>query len=79
MRHIVAFAKIPATMEFLSDFIEQTERKIVIFHHHIDVGEILVDECKKKFPDVPVIHIVSVTIRKYGTQKLQNLTIPQAR
>lgn len=41
MRHITGLAKIPATMEFLDTFIEETDRKIVVFVHHKDVGQIL--------------------------------------
>ena len=42
MRHIVGLAKIPATLGFIQEFIEDTEKKIVIFVHHKDVGELMV-------------------------------------
>ncbi|MGH2575857.1 MAG: SNF2-related protein, partial [Ignavibacteria bacterium] len=38
MRHITGLAKIPATLGFVEEFIEDTERKLVIFVHHKDVG-----------------------------------------
>lgn len=41
MRHITGLAKIPATLTFLEEFIEETERKMVVFVHHKDVGEML--------------------------------------
>lgn len=39
MRHITGLAKIPATLSFVESFVEDTERKLVIFVHHKDVGE----------------------------------------
>jgi len=47
MRHLVALAKIPATMEYVDEFVEDTDRKLVIFAHHKDVQFILHEECKK--------------------------------
>jgi len=41
MRHIVGLAKIPATLGFCEEFIEDTDKKLVIFVHHKDVGELL--------------------------------------
>lgn len=41
MRHITGLAKIPSTVEFVNDHVRETGRKIVIFVHHKDVGEIL--------------------------------------
>lgn len=42
--HITGLAKISPIMEYLDEFLEaesDSERKIAIFHHHIDVGDIL--------------------------------------
>jgi SNF2 family DNA or RNA helicase len=44
MRHITGLAKIPNTIEFTKEFLEETERKLVIFVHHKDVGQILLDQ-----------------------------------
>lgn len=49
MRHITGLAKVPSTMDWLEEFVEETERKVVVFVHHKDVGEILLRECQKKF------------------------------
>lgn len=49
MRHITGLAKIPQTIEFVKEFIEETGRKIVIFVHHKDVGILLYDELRKEF------------------------------
>ena len=38
MRHITGLAKIPATLGFVEEFIEETNKKLVIFVHHKDVG-----------------------------------------
>jgi len=37
MRHIVGLAKIPATLTFIEEYVEDTERKLVVFTHHKDV------------------------------------------
>lgn len=49
MRHITGLAKIPATIEFAEEFIEETNRKLTIFVHHKDVGELIYRDCEKKF------------------------------
>jgi len=60
MRHLVAVAKIPATLEYVDEFIEDTDRKICVFAHHKDVQEILYEELKQKYdseksePRIPV-------------------------
>lgn len=42
MRHITGLAKIPATLGFVEEFIEETNKnKLVIFVHHKDVGHIM--------------------------------------
>ena len=41
MKHIVGLAKIPATLAFVEEFIEDSENKLVIFVHHKDVGQIM--------------------------------------
>ena len=51
MRHLVALAKIPATMEYVAEFVENTDRKIVVFAHHKDVQAILFEEIKTAHGD----------------------------
>jgi len=41
MRHITGLAKIPATLTFMEQFLEDTDRKMVIFVHHKDVGQLM--------------------------------------
>uniref|UniRef100_A0A6M3LCF4 Putative helicase n=1 Tax=viral metagenome TaxID=1070528 RepID=A0A6M3LCF4_9ZZZZ len=47
MRHIIGLAKIPTTIEWCQDFIEETERKLVVFVHHKDVGALILDQLKE--------------------------------
>lgn len=49
MRHITGLAKIPATMGFVEEFIENTNKKLVIFVHHKDVGELIYSELVKLY------------------------------
>jgi SNF2 family DNA or RNA helicase len=49
MRHITGLAKIPATEAYVEGFHESTDRKLVIFVHHIDVGDILFQNLQEKY------------------------------
>jgi len=42
MRHITGLAKIPATLGFIETFVEDTTRKLVVFVHHVDVGQLMI-------------------------------------
>lgn len=59
MRHILGLAKIPSTMEFVEEFIEETDRKLIIGGHHKDVCEILYRKCVDlgKDESIPVLKI----------------------
>lgn len=46
MRHILGLAKIPSTVEWVEEFLEETDRHLVIGVHHKDVGQILVNQLK---------------------------------
>lgn len=41
MRHLTGIAKVEPVIDYVTDFIESTDRKIVIFCHHKDVGAAL--------------------------------------
>jgi SNF2 family DNA or RNA helicase len=41
MRHLTGLAKVDPCVEFLQDFIEETDRKIVVFLHHKKVAALL--------------------------------------
>lgn len=60
MRHITGLAKIPATISFIEDFVEETDKKLVIFVHHKDVGQILFDKVKEQFGnEIPVMKLTA--------------------
>ncbi len=51
MRHITGLAKIPATLGFIEEFIDNTDKKLVVFVHHKDVGQLMFDalrDCNQK-------------------------------
>lgn len=75
MRHLSGLAKIPATETFVEDFIESTDRKLVIFHHHVDVGFILYEKLKKRFGEqIPVYQLTSElsSIERFNLQEIFN-------
>lgn len=41
MRHICGVAKIPATLSYLEDFVEEADDKVCVFVHHKDVGQLM--------------------------------------
>lgn len=51
MRHIIGLSKIPDCVDYVSEFLISTERKICIFVHHKDVAEILIQELNKWLAD----------------------------
>lgn len=58
MRRLVALAKISATLEYVDEFVEDTDRKLCVFAHHKDVQEILFTDIKEKYGDqFPVLQI----------------------
>lgn len=58
MRHITGLAKIPATVEYVADFVENTGRKFTVFVHHKDVGELIYRELQDKL-DIPVFRLTA--------------------
>lgn len=46
MRQIVGISKVPTTVEFVQEFLEDTERKIVVFVHHKKCGELILEQLK---------------------------------
>ncbi len=53
MRHITGFAKVLPTVEYVTEYLESKngDAKIVLFHHHEDVGELLNTSIEKYFPN----------------------------
>lgn len=60
MRHLTGLAKIPTTMEFVDEFIESNDKKLVIFVHHQDVGSIIYQQLKDEYSnDINILKISS--------------------
>ena len=60
MRHLVALAKVPATLEYVDEFVEDTDRKLVIFAHHKDVQQSLFDELTSRYgEEIPVLQLTA--------------------
>lgn len=63
LRHITGLAKINPILEYVDEFLGNEGKKLAIFHHHIDVGEILRMHLEKR--GIKFVHIVST----YDTPK----------
>jgi hypothetical protein len=75
MRHLVALAKIPATLEYVDEFVENTELKLVVFAHHKDVQALLYDELNTTHgKDIPILKLTSEMdgASRFETQELFN-------
>jgi len=46
MRQIIGIAKVPSTVELIQEFLEETDRKLVIFVHHKKCGEMIFEQMK---------------------------------
>ncbi len=46
MRHLTGLSKIEGTAEFIEDFLDDNDRKLTIFTHHIDVATLLFEAVK---------------------------------
>jgi SNF2 family DNA or RNA helicase len=46
MRQIVGIAKVPTTVEFAQEFLEETDRKLAIFVHHKQCGKLILEQMK---------------------------------
>ena len=58
LRHITGLAKVEASLEFISEFLENNDRKIGIYVHHDDVGMLLNEQlvriCKERNEPAPI-------------------------
>src|SRR6266850_726185 len=81
MRHILGLAKIPTTIEFVEEFLEETDRKIIIGVHHLDVGKIMVDQLKRlevvRNERIPIMQITGGATNTFEIQEEFN-KIPRA-
>lgn len=71
MRKLVGLAKIPATMDYIEEFVEDTDRKLIVFAHHVEVQQTLYDEIKAIYGNqMPVFAITADTkpLERYQIQ-----------
>lgn len=75
MRHLTGLAKIPTTMEFVDEFVESNDRKLVVFVHHQDVGQLIYTQLKEAYgDDINILQITSAMSGedRFNTQELFN-------
>jgi SNF2 family DNA or RNA helicase len=79
MRHLTGLAKIQPVVEYLSDFLTETDRKIIIFTHHKDVVSILkeklealLQELKLDFPILEIKSEMSIQERNKSVLNFQD-------
>jgi hypothetical protein len=59
-------------LEYVDEFVEDTDRKIVVFAHHQDVQAILYEECRTKYAkEMPVLQFVA-GMDSYTVDSIQN-------
>lgn len=69
MRHICGLAKIPATLGYLEEFIDDTDKKIVVFVHHKDVGQLMYEALLNTDGNTnPDFYELAVTIKEEGVK-----------
>ncbi len=76
MRHVTGLAKIPATLSFIEEFVEDTDRKLVVFTHHKDVMDLmyraLTNTDKESNPEwyelALAIEEAGVVVMQYGSK-----------
>jgi hypothetical protein len=60
MRHLVALAKIDATLEYVEEFMDETDKKLCVFAHHRDVQDFLFEALTEKYgKEMPVYKFVA--------------------
>lgn len=59
MRQIVGISKVPTTVELAQDFLEETDRKLVIFVHHKECARLILSQmqqfCREKRLSQPLV------------------------
>lgn len=75
MRHITGLAKIPATLGFIEEFVDDTDKKLVVFVHHKDVGMLMygaltnTDETTNPHHELAkLLKEKNVIVLKYGSE-----------
>jgi SWI/SNF-related matrix-associated actin-dependent regulator 1 of chromatin subfamily A len=61
MRHLTGLAKIDPCIDNVMEFLGSTERKMTIFHHHTDVGDILEEKLTKVLLELGLARPLRIT------------------
>jgi SNF2 family DNA or RNA helicase len=77
LRHITGLSKIEPSIEYINEFIENGGEKIVLFHHHIDVGDVLV--AKLNEAGISNIRIISADNSETRLDKIDKFKIGDAK
>ena len=82
LRHITGLAKVEPVIEYIDEFLQSENgsgEKITIFHHHIDVGDVLSIKLEELFPG-STIRIVSADDSSKRQEKIDEFrTNPEKR
>jgi len=69
MRHVTGLAKIPATLSFIEEFVETTDKKLVVFVHHKDVGYLMANALKNTNKETnPDWYELALLLKEEGIQ-----------
>lgn len=79
MRHLTGLAKIEPTVEYVKDFIEETDRKIVIFLHHKDVAELLIQKLQEELPDERILQLSADLSSFQRNEVVETFQMPKFR
>ena len=74
MRHLVGLAKIDPAIDNVMEFLGSTERKLTIFHHHKDVGDILVDKLNQVLKELELAAVLHLTADLDASQRYDMVT-----
>jgi SNF2 family DNA or RNA helicase len=69
LRHLTGIAKINPTVEFVEDFLLSTERKIVVFVHHKDVGKLFVARINESLKAAGLHESLEITAEMDSVQR----------
>lgn len=76
MRQIVGIAKVPATLEYCEQFLEESDRKLVIFVHHKRCAAMIEEGLRKQLAslngDAPDLFILSAELNPIMRSQVQD-------
>ena len=76
MRQIVGVAKVPATLEYCEQFLEECDRKLVVFVHHKACAAMILEGLRQQFAamngDAPDLFVLSADMSSENRMKAQD-------